>query len=653
MRRRWLNLILLCALLAGSFAVTASPTPTAAQAPEPPEKKEEAISEPVSAKAVEQEAKGAPQFDSGEVAFAKLHPDLQELVRSVSPSVAGEPTMQGGTGTNDPILIEIVALPSKASDPLLEEIRPFFVDGLVAPDGVPFGGEFPIQTLTGKILPSNILKVAAYTDVQTISPMTFERAEYDDYPPDEPREEPEFGPEDWAELRANAEALREGSLPWDQAKAFGDGREAPRPDDWFEVKPEGPHKAEAAWGRGYQGEGVAVSVIDDGVDMAHPDMIGSQKIYSSTFNSHYNGWPMAFDPFSMRAWYNEIAFGSTDVSGGLEGVTYFDTSTVPELFPCGTGLFCFDYTPLIGYGMFGTEHTYIIDDDMTKSGEVHVGTHHDGSLRDYVWGERVAVLVTDPNDAGVYDTVYVDLDNDYDFRDEKPVTKADVTDLENTYNNPISYRDMDGDGITDLSGGMLYFIADGAHWPPGFEMLFDPAINFFGLTPPEAGDLIIMHGPWDSGYSHGTQCASNVVGRGAVGAGLPDFSDANPTGATYGAAPEADLVPMNNGWYFTGYVNARDAYFLSAFGWDEVSQNGIDWFFGPGFDDTDPIMATSNSYGWSAVFNDGYDYDAQFITAIQDNFAPYLQFLFSTGNGGPGYGTVAPPRPAVGIGVGG
>ena len=44
-----------------------------------------------------------------------------------------------------------------------------------------------------------------------------------------------------------------------------------------------------------------------------------------------------------------------------------------------------------------------------------------------------AILVTDPNTAGVYDTVYVDLDGDHDFADEKPVTKA----------SPASYRDIE------------------------------------------------------------------------------------------------------------------------------------------------------------------------------------------------------------------
>ena len=60
-------------------------------------------------------------------------------------------------------------------------------------------------------------------------------------------------------------------------------------------------------------------------------------------------------------------------------------------------------------------------------------------------------MVTDPTTAGVYDTIYVDLDDDYDFSDEKPVTKE----------SPVSYRDLDGDGYTDLSGGLVYYISDG------------------------------------------------------------------------------------------------------------------------------------------------------------------------------------------------
>jgi uncharacterized repeat protein (TIGR01451 family) len=73
---------------------------------------------------------------------------------------------------------------------------------------------------------------------------------------------------------------------------------------------------------------------------------------------------------------------------------------------------------------------------------------------------------------------------------------------------------------------------------------------------------------------------------------------------------------------------------------------------GSGYTDTDAIQITSNSYGWSDTDNDGWDLLGQYIWQIQRYFAPSLQFLFSTGNGAPGYGTAAPPSPGMGVAVG-
>ena len=81
---------------------------------------------------------------------------------------------------------------------------------------------------------------------------------------------------------------------------------------------------------------------------------------------------------------------------------------------------------------------------------MRLGSHPDDYALDF-FGERPAFLVTDPHTAGVYDTIYVDLNDDYDFGDEKPVTKE----------SPRSWRDLDGDGYVDLSGGMAYYISDG------------------------------------------------------------------------------------------------------------------------------------------------------------------------------------------------
>jgi hypothetical protein len=68
--------------------------------------------------------------------------------------------------------------------------------------------------------------------------------------------------------------------------------------------------------------------------------------------------------------------------------------------------------------------------------------------------------------------------------------------------------------------------------------------------------------------------------------------------------------------------------------------------------DSDAIQITTNSYGESDQDNDGWDYKGQVVSQVQRWWAPYLQFLFSTGNGAPAYGTVAPPTPDTAIGVG-
>jgi hypothetical protein len=594
-------------------------------------------------------------------ALAKFYPSLLELVKNSTPALPHGYQQQ--MASSQPILVMIMAagdseLKGKARIGVVDRLKGYFVDSKLISQTMygteKIAKEQQFRLLYGKILPYNLLKVAWDPAVLRILPVEAERQEYNPVPADDTQIKP--GPKDWAELRASAEKLREGSQPWSKAKAFGDGRVEIRPSDWFDVSLEGPHKVEAAWERGYKGQGVTVAVIDDGVDFAHPDLMGSQKIYNSTVVPQYNGWPMVMDPFSMRAYFTDLAFGTTYVSGSYGGVTYIDTSETPALSTCGPAQLCFSYTPLLAFNTPGFNHTYIIDAAMTKSNVVHVGTHVDESLRDYVWGEKVAVLVTDPHTAGVYDTVYVDLNDDYDFRDEKPLTKATYG-VPSTYNNMIAYRDMNGDGLADLSGGMLYFIADGVHCVPGMDWLFGCGAPINTISAPGNGELIALHGPWDSGYSHGTQCASNVVAHGTINGMLPEFRDlppgpGKPSGAVFGAAPEANLVPMNTAWSFAGQITYFDAYMLAAVGWDGVDQTGYHIIYGPGYTDTDAIQISSNSYSLNAEFNDGWDILSQYVPQVQRYYAPYLQFLFGTGNGGPGYGTATPPSPSLGIAVG-
>ncbi len=582
-----------------------------------------------------------------EEALAKIHPDLRDAAQKAAPAFS-QPGIQAVDVASEPVLVEVIFKVNDREG--LPDLTPYFVDGKFAARP-PFGkGEVKTQIVFGYAAPASLLKIASMAEVDYLLPVVLERnAQPDGYPYDDQQSAPQIGPEQWAQLRANADKLRAGELPWKDAKAYGDGGKLVRPADWFEVQPEGPHKASAAWSRGYDGTGVTVAVLDDGIDIAHPDLMGTQKIYSSTVHTDYNGWPMVFSPISMLLYYFDTAFGTTYISDGYPGAHYVDTSATPSLTPCGVGLSCFQFTPLIDYGTPGTQHTFIISDSMTSSGVVHVGTHPDNDLRDYVWGEKPAVLVTDPNTPGVYDTVYVDLDADHDFRDEKPLTRADVSNLSATYNNMVAYRDMNGDGKADISGGALYFIANGTSAIPGSDWMYG------GLVPSNGDMVAFTGGTFDRAYSHGTQCASNIVGQGVTDAFLQTFSDlpgnGKPAGAVFGMAPGAKVVNISD-IYYNFASSVFDAYTFAAVGYDGIDQTGWDFINGGYTTDTDGIQVTTNSYGSSAQDNDGWEYEGQYVTEMQMFYAPYLQFTFSTGNGASAYGTVAPPSPGTAIGVG-
>ena len=469
--------------------------------------------------------------------------------------------------------------------------------------------------VVGRIGVQELPKLASARGVVSVGPIEFAQTGSPAGDPD-----PDLGKRPTAAENATALAnLRQKEVPYAKAPPpAGSNFEALKQLAVLDAK---THDFAGAWAAGYTGTGTTVGVLDGGTDFGHPDLLGTWQVWTGQtgLRAGWNGWPKAFDPYGVAQWLAAPEL----IDQGLSWYTKTTATTCPgwsrksATDPCAVR-FATRTGPSRNFSApSGTVAlTYRFPAGATKSGAVRMGSHPDDHLL-ALYGHRPAFLVTDATTAGVYDTVYVDLDDDQRFDDEKPVTKA----------SPASYRDMNGDRYTDLSGGLLHHISDGATAVPGGLDAFGVLDTSFG-----PGALVAWTGDFDPGIGgHGTLTASNIVGQGVVNGRAPVFSDlpgGTYPGAVIGGAPHAKLAPFGD-IYFSFSFSTQLGYFLS-------TRRGID--------------ITSNSYGSSDVDNDGWDAGSQEADAI--HAGQRTTPLFSTGNGAPGFGTVAPPSPASGISVG-
>jgi subtilisin family serine protease len=367
------------------------------------------------------------------------------------------------------------------------------------------------------------------------------------------------------------------------------------------------HGAQRAWENGFTGKGINVAVLDSGVDFAHPDLQGTQARVED-ITSPYYGWPIAFDPYSMirylvskgaafpeiRSWYSDTSNTDVDVSPA-DGI--LDN---------------------YGYNVSGIE---------SQSGIYHVGLHPDENLYKLWDEEYVAVLVVDRTTAGIYDTVYVDLDNDKDFRDEKACVKGDEISWKDNWDSKASAPGSDG--YADLSGGMVYFIADGVNPIPYSDVL----AYWWGLplTIPGNGNLVAFMGSLDDlDYSNrGTRCVSAVAAQARSGESAWNARD----GFVQGMAPDAKIIAVGDVYkFFLG-----DIYYFAVEGYDGVPGTG------------DEAQIVSYSFGSSDIINDGWDFESRRIDEITTSYNPGATFAVGVGNGGFGYGTATSPGSSPGV----
>ena len=466
--------------------------------------------------------------------------------------------------------------------------------------------------IVGRIAATRLIKLASAKNVLRVGLVEFKQT-------GQPLGlgDPDLGKQNAPPGKQVFQKLYKGEVPFSEAPQ-------PKGSQFQELKNEAildakTHNFVGAWAEGYTGNGTTVGVLDGGTDFGHPDLLNTWQTWAGatdvgSTDDGWNGWPKALDPYGTLVW--ALAPNFVDL-----GLTWYTKTTAAT---CSGGSsknrtctvkFATRLGPARNFAAPDAtrEHQYRFPGEWTKSGTVRLGSHPDDYLLG-ILGERPAFLVTDPNTAGVYDTVYVDLDSDYNFADEKPVTKA----------SPASYRDMNGDGYTDISGGLLYFISDGVTKIPGGPTTF--GIN----TPYGKGELLAWSGDYDPGIGgHGTLTASNVVGQGVINGAAPTFADYGKyKGAVLGGAPGAKLAPYGD-IYFSFDFSTQFGYFLAV-------RRGVD--------------ITSNSYGNSDGDNDGFDAASQEADIIHRGRSS--TFISSTGNGAPGFGTVTGPSPAAGVSVG-
>jgi len=391
--------------------------------------------------------------------------------------------------------------------------------------------------------------------------------------------------------------------------------------------------AEMTWtDLGINGTDVTIAIVDTGVDY------GTLSLgYWDTVARDEKGYPTAFDADAQC-----MVLTNTTVKAYMNETTlkwYLNTSgTDPDVY--------FVYNPSFGLPIVTkfselTGSTWPYDMEITGIDSLS-GNYHFGIMFQCLFGlgDMFPVLLVDSTEAGVYDTVYVDLSFDWwlwDFTSVLDASFADEIALTPT-GRTVAARDFTGDGIYDISAGSLGYFLDVWGVSPNVA---DRGLVLEPVDP--AGNYTVFVNDW---WGHGTQCASGAGGRDKghplAGPGIaPEVKIMGIVALWIGDIIEAelwaagfDLIPGTEGWSdpISGYGRVWGTWNYTGNHKADIISNS--W----GISDWAPFLLGLPWYDPLTILE-----DALMIPGYLDPDYPGTVVVHAGGNGAPGYGTITSP----------
>jgi len=416
------------------------------------------------------------------------------------------------------------------------------------------------------------------------------------------------------------------------------------------------------------GKGVTIAIMDTGVDFSNPDVM--ESLARDEDNN-----PIMLDPDGQGLVLTNATYAANIEYGKVYNFSkeeLLELDTTSHVYKSEDGVFLKATAHNATLSIYNSLYPYMGQSHVLHAkvtGDLKIGTNEKNFIPSksgiYHLGAIIAahlgklqvliVLVTDPNEAGVYDTITPDMytswqdysresdekpDYDFDFTDDTPITIGSGKEF-------LVY-DSDNDGINDYSAGTV-----GARIVDIYGLFSDKAeiddklgaIN--GTLLPAMDKNGNYFGVMNDFFGHGTASSATIVSKGKM---EYDIYNDTKKSTILGIAPDASILPVKSLWFgdvFYGWM------------WSAGFENdGNKWIYS-GEPKADII---SNSWGVSNFpsldYAPGLDISSQILNtlvvpkSIHQNYTG-TTMISSAGNSGHGYGTMGMPGiSSFGISVG-